>query len=178
MSSIAPAIGARRLHAGRSRGVVVVTAAVAGILAIAYLAHAGEPARIENLVKIRSAKLKETKRFLAEHYELLAAPKEDQGQKQNVLQTEPLLTIIKVCAESVGLTERLSSIVPQENMKLGEITAKVVFRRVRLADVVNFLAYVRSNSADISDREAQLRLARRQQEDMWDAYVSLTGKKQ
>ena len=162
---------------GKSRGAVFVAAALAGILAIAYLAHAGEPARIEKLINIRSAKLKDTKEFLAEHYELLAPPKEDKGEKESVHQKKPLLSIIKECTEKVGLTERLSSISPEENKKLGEITAKVVFRRIRLADVVNFLAYVRSNYPDIKDREAQLRLARRQQGDVWDAYISLTGKK-
>jgi hypothetical protein len=170
------ASGQRPARKGRSRGAVFVTAALAGILAIAYLAHAGEPARIDKLIRIRRAKLEDTKEFLAEHYELLAAPKEE-GKKGSILVKKPLLTIIKECAERVGLTERLSSISPQENKKLGEITAKVVFRRVRLADVVNFLAYVRSNYPEIKDREAQLRLARRQQGDVWDAFISLTGKK-
>ena len=175
MTLPATVTGTRRSRKGKSTGAVFVMAALAGILAIAYIAHAGEPARIDNLIKIRSAKLKETKKFLAEHYELLAAPKEE-NKKRNILEQKPLLTIIKECAERVGLTERLSSISPQENKKLGEVTAKVVFRRIRLADVVNFLAYVRSNYPDIRDREAQLRLARRQQGDMWDAYISLTGK--
>ncbi len=174
-TTLIPDTGASRK--GGSRGAVFVMAALAVILAIAYIAHAGEPARIDKLINIRKSKLKDTKEFLAEHYELLAAPKEEETEKQSVLAAKPLLTIIKECAEKVGLTERLSSISPQENKKLGEITAKVVFRRIRLADMVNFLAYVRSNYPEIKDREAQLRLARRQQGDIWDAYISLTGKR-
>jgi hypothetical protein len=161
---------------GRSTGAVFVLAALAGILAIAYLAHAGEPARIDNLINIRKTKLKDTKEFLAQHYELLAASGKEETKKQSVLAQKPLLSIIKECAGKVGLTERLSSISPQENKKLGEITAKVVFRRIRLADMVNFLAYLRSSYPDIKDKEAQLRLGRRQEGDVWDAYISLTGK--
>jgi hypothetical protein len=163
------------LRKEKSNAGLFVLALLAGILGIAYLLHAGEPARLDRSIKTREAKLLSTKKYLAENYDALIGGK-TQTSKQSLPDGKPLLTIIKESAAGVGLTDNLSAVIPEENRKLGEVTAKVVLRRIRLADLVNFLVYVRSKYPGVIDRQGQLRLARRQQADNWDAFVSLTTK--
>ncbi len=164
------------LRKQKSNAGVFVLAALAGILAITYLLHVGEPARIERETRIRGAKLRDTKEYIANNYAALIG-KEESARQQTRPEDKPLLTIIKESAQSVGLTDSLSAVAPEENKKLGEVTAKVVLRRIRLADLVNFLVYVRSKYPGIMDREGRLRLVPRQQGDNWDAFVSLTVKR-
>ncbi len=152
---------------------VFVLAALAAILAITYLAHAGEPARIARDIKIKEGKLQDVKKYIGKNYDALVGKKE-KVRKQDATQDKPLLTVIKETAQRVGLTSHLSSVTPEENKKLRETTARVVIRRIRLADLVNFLVYVRSNYPGVMDREGRLRLAPRQQADSWDAFISLT----
>ena len=153
-----------------------VTAALAAVLAIAYIAHAAEPARLEGEIKVREAKLNDTKKYVAQNYDALIGAKERPGE-QAAPKEMPLLTVIKESAERVGLTASLSSVSPEENKKLGLVTAKVVLRRIRLTDLVNFLVHIRSNYPGIMDREGRLRLLPRQQGDSWDVFVSLTVKR-
>ncbi len=155
---------------------IFVLAVLAGILAIAYLVNAGESARIGREANIKETKLRETKKYIARNYDALIGGKET-VQEQGAARNKPLLTIIKESAEAVGLTNNLSGMSPEENKKLGLISAKVALRRVRLADVVNFLVYVRSKYPGVMDREGKLRIVPRQQGDNWDAFVSLTMKK-
>jgi hypothetical protein len=165
------ALGRRRSGTG-----VFVLAVIAAVLAIAYIAHAGEPARLAAAIKVKEAKLLDTKKFIAENYDSIIGT--DNVAEQTAGPGDiPLLTIVKESVEAIGLTNNLSGVSPEENRKLGEVTAKVTLRRIRLADLVNFLVYVRSKYSGIVDREGRMRLVPRQEGDNWDAFISLTAKR-
>jgi len=161
-----------RNRRGSETGVFVL-AALAAILAMAYLAYAGEPERIKKEIRLKEKKLREVKKYIAENYDSLVE-KRDGGEQTEKIEAKPLLTVVKETAQKTGLTGYLAGVNMEENKKLGEVTAKVVLRGVRLADVINFLVYIRSKHPGISDREGRMRLLPRQQGDNWDALLSLT----
>jgi len=159
-----------------SNSAIFALAAISAILAIIYVFNAGEPARLDRQIFVMQKKLRDTKNYIAEHYDELIGDEKNPQNTPGEMKKEPILTTIKNSTENVGLTNYLAGVAQEENKKLGEVTAKVTFRGIKLSDLVNFLVYVRSNYPGVTDRECQMRLARRQQGDKWDAFVSLTAK--
>jgi hypothetical protein len=86
-----------------------------------------------------------------------------------------VLTIVKDLAAECGLSETVERVDKEENAKQGEVTVKLSFQRVRMADVVNFLALARTRHPNVFDREGRMQAARGEA-DAWNASVSLTAR--
>jgi hypothetical protein len=84
---------------------------------------------------------------------------------------------VKDVTAQCGVADRLLRVVEEENKKRGELTAKVTLRRVRMADVVNFLSIAKKEYPGLWDREARMRYSRGEEADRWDVTISLTAAK-
>ncbi|MHC4780227.1 MAG: hypothetical protein ACYTFG_16785 [Planctomycetota bacterium] len=130
----------------------------------------------EAAVRRDESKLEKVELFIGDNYEMIFGA----GTAEEIaspLTDKPLLTIVKELCAQCGLADRLVRVVEEENKKLGELTAKVTFRRVRIADMVNFLTLGRDSYPGLWDREARMRYARGGEADSWDVTLSLTAEK-
>ncbi|GEM_PF-2962724 len=121
-------------------------------------------------------KLDRFKTHLEENYELFFGS-EQEAEPPSPLLEKPLLSIVKDLATECGLDGRLARLVEEESAKSREMTAKISFKRVRMADVVNFLSVARKTYPGLRDREASMRHARGGEADVWDVDLSLTARK-
>jgi hypothetical protein len=85
----------------------------------------------------------------------------------------PAIGMIKEIAVNCGISENLIRVIPEENQKRREMTAKVVLKSVKMNDILNFLVIMRQKYPEVFDREARLRLTGKG-EDRWDAGLALT----
>ncbi|MHC4598552.1 MAG: hypothetical protein ACYS47_06065 [Planctomycetota bacterium] len=145
-------------------------------LAAAWLGVRSAALRKEEACRIQGEKIDKVKTFLEKNPALIFA--EERSEKTPTpLREKPLISIVKELSAQCGLDDRLLRVVMEENRKLQEMTAKVTFRRVRIADVVNFLTIGKEAFPGLWDREGRMRYSRGGEADAWDVTLSLTAEK-
>jgi hypothetical protein len=111
-------------------------------------------------------------RLVEENWSRLAVSG-DEAAGPGTMAGRPAISIIREIASECGISEKLIRVIPEENRKRREMTAKVVLKGVKLEEIVSFLVRLRSSYPDVYDREARIRLAARGK-DRWDAGLALT----
>jgi hypothetical protein len=121
-------------------------------------------------------KLEKVKTYIQANYETLIGTPGAEAVPSPLLK-KPLLSIVKDVAAKCGIEGSIARVVEEENRKRNELTAKVSFKRIRIADLVNFLSISKREYPGLYDREARMRYARGGQADSWDVTLSLTAKR-
>jgi hypothetical protein len=146
------------------------------LLAGAWLWTFSDAKALEKRCRAEEAKVKKVKLYIEKNYEKILGPRRVEEAESPLLE-KPLLSIVKDVTVQCGVADRLLRVVEEENKKLNELTAKVTLRRVRMADVVNFLAVAKKEYPGLWDREGRMRYARGEEADRWDVTLSLTAAK-
>jgi hypothetical protein len=154
----------------------VLLGLVTVVLALCWLGVRSAALREEKACRVQAGKIDKVKTFLEKNPALVFS--ETRVEKvPSPLREKPLISIVKELSAQCGLADRLLRVVEEENRKLGELTAKVTYRRVRIADVVNFLTIGRETYPGLWDREGRMRYARGGEANAWDVTLSLTAEK-
>jgi hypothetical protein len=148
---------------------------LAAVLAGAWLIARSSAAEAEVRAEREKEKILKVKRYFQENYDSLFGGSEKEGDR-SPLRDKSFLEIVKEVSEECGLGDRVLRVSEEENSKTSEITAKVAFRSMRMADLVNFLALARKQYPGLWDREARMRQGRNEA-DSWEVTLSLTAKK-
>jgi hypothetical protein len=163
--------GPRRAIAG-----AVALGVLAAALAGSWLWVRAEAADAEALAGREKEKIVKVKIYLEENYGALFGDPGKEGER-SPLREKSFLAIVKEVSDECGIGDRVVRVSPEEeNPKTREVTAKVSFRALRMADVVNFLALARKMYPGLSDREARMRQGRGEA-DAWEVTLSLTARK-
>lgn len=160
----------------KPRGPVFVAALLAlasVVLAGAWLWVSAQASEVESRCRTEEKKLDKVKTWLSSNYARVYGDPETDGTK-TLLQGTTLLKVVKSVSEESGLTRQLVRVTEEENAKTGEMTAKVTFQKLRMADLVNFLALTKARYPGVCDREARLRAARGEA-DSWNVTLSLSA---
>ncbi|MCU0722664.1 MAG: hypothetical protein MUC63_03465, partial [Planctomycetes bacterium] len=148
-----------------------LTAALAGAWVWVRSSNAEALARARK----EEEKIDRVKRYFEANYVSLFGDPAGPGNA-SPLRDRTFIAIVQEVSTECGLGDRVQRVSEEENAKTGEVTAKVAFRGVRIADLVNFLALARKKYPGLSDREARMRQGRGEA-DSWEVTLSLTAKK-
>jgi hypothetical protein len=160
----------------RRVGAVVLAVIFVGALGVAWLWARSSASETEARCLREAEKLVKAKTYIKANYERLLGSR-DRREIPSPLRKTPLLSIVKNVSAGCGLADRIARVIEEENQKRNELTAKVTFRRIRIADIVNFLTVAKREYPGLYDREGRIRYARGQEADSWEVTLSLTAQK-
>lgn len=155
----------------RRTGLAALLFALAAVSAVVWWVRSGDLDRARASLERERDKLDRMTALVRANRRLLRS--QEKADDPGRLGSRSAVSLIREIAASCGIAENLIRVVPEENRKKGEMTAKVMLKGVRIREVVRFLVELRARYPQMYDREARLRLASRT-EDRWDAGLALT----